>query len=127
MAIRAAWKSFCGFSNYRNVNGQSWTHYPSSMTHDNLCYTVDMDVDHHIWRVWADKLHRWGMNHLAATFMDAAGPLILVGAQVIYLLQPLMAGLVPDQHLQALAQTLEDPEQARSFTECLREESGHWT
>jgi hypothetical protein len=82
-----------------------------------------MDTNHHIWRVWANALYRWGLQNLVASFLEAAGPLTLIGAQVIYVGQPIMNGIVPDGHLNALTSMLEDDGQREEFVACLREET----
>ena len=75
----------------------------------------------HIWRVWADFLHRWGVDDLAVTLLEASGPLTVLGAQVVYVAQPALTGFFPAGHLQALAEVLEDSTQTQAFTNFLRE------
>jgi hypothetical protein len=82
-----------------------------------------MDTNHHIWRVWANALHRWGLQNLVASFLEAAGPLSLIGAQVIYIGQPILSGIVPAGHLDALTNVLEDDGQREEFVVYLREET----
>lgn len=79
-----------------------------------------MNSDQHIWHNWADTLHRWGLNDLAATFLDASGPLNLLGAQLVYLGQPILNQIVTDGQLHALANVLEDPKQTQAFSAYLR-------
>ena len=81
-----------------------------------------MDTNHHIWRVWTNNLHRWGLQNLVASFLEAAGPLALIGAQFVYVGQPILDTFVPAGHLQALAGVLEDDNQRQAFVACLREE-----
>lgn len=73
------------------------------------------------WRVWARELHRLKLETWAAAFLDAAGALTILGAQAIYMSQPLLNRALPESHLTALADLLEEPEQARSFARYLRE------
>jgi len=80
-----------------------------------------MDSNQHIWRVWVEKAHRWGFGAEIATLLEAAGPLTALGAQVIYLAQPLLSPLIPGSHLDILAELLEQPDQTRAFTAMLRE------
>jgi hypothetical protein len=82
-----------------------------------------MDSNQHIWRVWADRAHRWGLGDWAASLLEGVGPLSVLGAQAVYLAQPLLTPLIPEGHLDALANLLEEPEQARAFTAMLREEN----
>ncbi|MCI0520372.1 MAG: hypothetical protein L0Z70_08975 [Chloroflexi bacterium] len=82
-----------------------------------------MTTDQHIWRLWAEKLHRWGLGEMAASMMEAAGPVMLLGAQVIYLSQPFLGKSLPQGHLAAAARLLEEPERVRSFAAMLREDA----
>jgi len=80
-----------------------------------------MDVNHHIWHIWASNLHQWGVHELAATLLEAAGPLSTIGAQVVYLSQPLLSVFLPSEQLSALADMLDDTTQTRAFAIYLRE------
>jgi hypothetical protein len=66
-------------------------------------------------------VHAWGLEDLAAAALEATGPLHLAAAQLLYLGQPLLAGLVPADRLDALARWLEDPEAASALAGRLRE------
>jgi len=73
----------------------------------------------YIWRNWAARLHSWGLNNWAASFLEAAGPLTTIGAQLIYISQPVLGTFIPQRDLEALAEMLEEPEQRRGFTRFL--------
>ena len=75
----------------------------------------------HIWQGWADKLQRWGLSDAAASLLEASGPLSVLGAQIIYLSQPLLGAMMPPAHWKALANLLEEPAQSQSFATYLRE------
>lgn len=81
-----------------------------------------MKTDQHIWRVWARNLHRWGVNQWVAAILEAAGPLTFLGAQAVYLGQPLLMTAFPKDHIAALANLLEDSTQTRAFADILRED-----
>jgi hypothetical protein len=81
-----------------------------------------MNTDQHIWRVWASFLQRWGVEDMLVALLEAAGPLNILGAQVVYLGQPLMGRALPKDHLDALSRVLEDTSQMRAFVAYLREE-----
>lgn len=81
-----------------------------------------MDTNHHIWQVWSSNLHRWGLQSLVASFLEAAGPLALIGAQVVYVGQPILRDFIPAAHLRALAIVLEDNDLRDEFIDCLRKE-----
>jgi hypothetical protein len=74
-----------------------------------------------IWQTWSDRLKRWGMNEFAAAFLEASGPLNLVGAQLVYISQPVLSGIVPAGQINALASLLEEPERTEAFVKSLRE------
>ena len=80
-----------------------------------------MSVDRQTWYVWARNLHRWKMQEFVASFLEAAGPLNMFLAQVIYLGQPLFAGASREGSLQALASMLEDINETEAFVSYLRE------
>lgn len=80
-----------------------------------------MIANHYIWQVWANTLHRWGLEELVATLLEASGSLAWLGAQVVYLGQPLLDDLLPEGHLDALVGLLEDRQQAIEFVTFLKE------
>ena len=87
----------------------------------DLCYTVIMDADRHIWRIWANFLQRWGLKDLVASILEAAGPLTLLGAQMVYLGQPFFNKSFLEVHFTTLARLLEDSTQTQDFVAFLRE------
>lgn len=72
---------------------------------------------------WAVRLRRWGVHQFAAALLEASGPLNLIGAQLVYLGQPVLNGVFADRHLSTLAELLEDPGQTQAFIHHLREET----
>ena len=84
-----------------------------------------MEQNQHIWQSWAQILHRWGVKDLAATFLEALGPLNLVGAQMVYLGQPFLNLLLPQGHSDAFAHMLENPEETRAFVSVLRQSDNY--
>jgi hypothetical protein len=74
--------------------------------------------DQQIWQTWARTVHRWGVDHLVASFLEAAGPLTILAAQLIYIGQPFFQ----TDRLGALANLLEDPGNTRIFLEMLKAE-----
>jgi hypothetical protein len=81
-----------------------------------------MNFDHQMWDGWAQKLHRWGLDGFVASLLEAAGPLTVLGAQVVYILQPLFGRRASGRGMNMLAEMLEEPEQVRLFVHYLREE-----
>lgn len=89
-----------------------------------LCYTLSMNNNNlHIWRTWARSMYRWGVNDIVASFLEAAGPLTLLGAQIIYILHPLAVNQRFNNSLSVLADMLEKSEDTQVFINLLREES----
>lgn len=80
-----------------------------------------MDEDQQIWRSWASILQRWGVEQWAASILEAAGPLSVLGAQAVYLSAPLLKNILPTAQLETLARTLEDANRTQAFVSCLRE------
>lgn len=80
-----------------------------------------MERDRHIWRYWARNLQRWGLTKWVAALLEALGPLTIIGAQFIYVSQPLLSGSRPGEQLDGLARLLEDSSTTRAFIDYLRE------
>ncbi len=80
-----------------------------------------MNADQHVWRVWAGILQRWGVQDITVSLLESLGPLNMLGAQLLYFLQPLLAHASTFDHLQALADMLEDTQQTQAFIHYLRE------
>ncbi len=68
-----------------------------------------------------DSLHRWGLQNLVALLLEGLGPLTILGAQVVYIGKPMLQGILPADHIQALSDLLEDGDQAARFVAYLRE------
>ena len=86
-----------------------------------LCYTLLMQPIPQTWLSWAKKLDTLGVNELVASCLEAAGPLTILGAQVLYLGQPLLHAAWGEGAIEELAQTLEDTDQTQAFITLLRE------
>ena len=72
-----------------------------------------------IWKKWAKMLQRWGLQEITAVVLDAVKPLNILGAQVVYLVQPVFKQLAAKDHLEALANMLENPNQTQAFISLL--------
>lgn len=81
-----------------------------------------MSSDQQIWQIWAYNLHRWGLAGWVAAILEAAGPFTILAAQLVHLAQPLANKTMPNGHIQALAEMLEEPTQAHRFANLLRED-----
>lgn len=61
------------------------------------------------------------MEDLVAYLLEAAGPLTVIAAQLIYIGQPILRGLVPEKHLVVLSALLEDDVQRAAFVNYIRD------
>jgi hypothetical protein len=66
-----------------------------------------------------ETLRRQGLAELAAWALEAAGPLNLLGAQMLYIGQPFVSTST-GQGLRALAHLLEQEDEARVFAALLK-------
>jgi hypothetical protein len=94
----------------------------------NMCYThfkMQMDAVSEArasWLGWAEFLRRFGLEHLTAWAIEAAGPLTVLGAQALYLGGPFLRPVLSNGFVVALAGLLEDHAEAQAFATYLREE-----
>ena len=73
------------------------------------------------WINWARALQHWGIKDGVASLLEISGSLNILVAQLIYLGQPLVSGLVSPGSLNAIAKILENPEDRSEFISFLRE------
>jgi hypothetical protein len=66
------------------------------------------------WSRWAAKLQLWGLDRLVGWFMEAAGPLVILSAQLLYFGQPFLG-----QDANKLARLLESEQDSAIFAEYL--------
>ena len=66
-------------------------------------------------------LYKLRLQNLAATFLEALGPVNLVGAQLVYLSQPILSPFISQEQSQDLARILEDPSETEVFIKALRD------
>ena len=78
-----------------------------------------MDASRAYWPIWMDALHKKSLNELAAWVLEAAGPLNVLGAQVLYMGQPLVPSST-GRGLRALASLLEDENETGAFVALLK-------
>jgi hypothetical protein len=67
------------------------------------------------WLRWAETLRRYQLHELTASILEAGSPVALLGAQALYFGR----GLIASDQLTALAQTLEEEDEARAFASFL--------
>jgi hypothetical protein len=81
-----------------------------------------MSPERHIWATWARALHKWGLKPFAAWLIEASAPLHVLGAQLVYVGQPVLGLFWSDDQAASLAQVLERPEETSAFIEFLQED-----
>jgi hypothetical protein len=99
------------------------------MVISKLCYTDNrMQIEtisleaRSSWPRWADSLRRHGLENIAAWALEAAGPLTVLGAQILYLSGPFLRPGLADEQRDALADLLENQEEALAFATFLRKD-----
>ena len=92
-----------------------------------MCYTLRMDENMPVWASWTRALHRWGISEGVASLLEGTGSLSLLAAQVLYISQPLLSGVVSARSLRAFAQVLENPADKQEFVSFLRETTSSGT
>jgi hypothetical protein len=86
-----------------------------------MCYTLIMKENQPIWISWSRVFHRWGISEGVASVLEGAGSLSMLAAQILYLSQPLLSGMISTHSLQAFAKILENPAEKQAFVSFLRE------
>jgi hypothetical protein len=86
-----------------------------------LCYTFKVEEKYKFWRIWAGYLQRLGLDGFAAGLLEAAGPLSLIMAQLLYIGQPFFPSMAAQAQFHAFSELLEDCTETRSFIKFLRE------
>ncbi|MEN4011954.1 MAG: hypothetical protein AB1453_12170 [Chloroflexota bacterium] len=82
-----------------------------------------MHDNHALWLNWANNLRRYHLQDLAALFLEAAAPLRILAAQLLYAGIPLVDAFSPSRtSWLAMANLLEDSQESQSFIALLREE-----
>jgi hypothetical protein len=69
---------------------------------------------------WIKTLHKLRLHHLTATILEALGPINLLGAQLVYISQPVLSPLISQEQSDDIARILEDPSETADFITALR-------
>ncbi len=70
---------------------------------------------------WIQALYKLRLQNFAAAFLEALGPVNLLGAQLVYLSQPILSPFVSQDKSQDFARILEDPSETEIFIKALRD------
>lgn len=74
------------------------------------------------WSSWAGFLRRYGLENITAWFLEAAGPMILMGSQALSFGAPLLRPWLDENQEKALSVLLEDREATSAFATFLRQD-----
>ena len=69
---------------------------------------------------WIKTLYKLRLQNLTATILEALGPMNILGAQLVYLSQPVLSPFIDNDQSQYIAKILEDPSETTSFINALR-------
>jgi hypothetical protein len=69
---------------------------------------------------WIQALYKLRLQTFTAAFLEALGPVNLLGAQLVYLSQPILSPFISREESQDIARILEDPSETRNFVKALR-------
>ncbi len=78
-----------------------------------------MDMPRAYWPKWTETLRSLGLADLVAWVLEASGPINILGAQMLYISQPLVSKN-SSQGFNALATLLEQEDEARAFVAMLK-------
>ncbi|HSG43800.1 MAG TPA: hypothetical protein VLA72_11645 [Anaerolineales bacterium] len=73
---------------------------------------------HKNWHNWAETLQRYKLGGLASWLLEAGLPLNVLGAQMIYAVQPFVGG----KQIELIAHMLENEDELQAFRHFLRNE-----
>jgi hypothetical protein len=74
------------------------------------------------WKQWQEKLSQWKLQKLAVTLIESSGAFHPVIAQFLLLGQP-MFGQTTRNHIDALVELLEEPQECQAFIGFFQKES----
>jgi hypothetical protein len=69
---------------------------------------------------WIQTLYKLRLQNFIATLLEALGPVSVLGAQLVYLSQPVLSSFISQETSQDFAKILEDPAETASFIKALR-------
>ncbi len=72
------------------------------------------------WFIWARTLQQWGIDKGVASVLEAVGSLGILLAQLLYVSQPILSGVVSPHSIGSLAGMLESSAERQEFIMILR-------
>jgi len=88
----------------------------------DLCYTVNMEKNHQIWREWIERLHGWGLANIVVSFLQLSKPFHYLLAQAIFITKPFLSLIMTEKEISDYAALLEDENLLSEFTNYLEDE-----
>ena len=82
--------------------------------------TENVPISRVNWPRWADFLRRYGLENITAWFLEAAGPLVLLGSQAFSFGAPLLRPWLDEDSEKAVTALLEDREETTAFASFLQ-------
>jgi hypothetical protein len=73
------------------------------------------------WINWARTFEYWGIKDGVASLLEIGGSLNVLIAQILYLSQPILSGIISPGTLNSIALMLENPGDRREFITFLKE------
>ena len=69
---------------------------------------------------WIQTLYKLRLQNFFATILEALGPISILGAQLVYLSQPILSPFISPEQSRDFAKILEDPTETAVFVKALR-------
>jgi hypothetical protein len=76
-----------------------------------------------LWKKWSATLKAWQGLELTADLLEVGGPFSIIAAQMVYIGQPILSSILPNNELMGIANILEEPTLRQDFINFLREEN----
>lgn len=80
-----------------------------------------MNTSQATWQDWIQTIHSRGFASITASLLEAVTPLAIIGAQMIYISEPVLSPLFSPLKIHALANLLENQEDYQKFIYSLKE------
>jgi hypothetical protein len=79
-----------------------------------------MSTSQAVWQDWVAFLNKRGLGGLVASLLDAASPLALPGAQLIFIGEPVLSSFMAGAKIDAVTDLLEDNTAYQGFIAALK-------
>jgi hypothetical protein len=72
-----------------------------------------MQKNHHIWDMWVEQVHRWGVADISASVLQESSGFHVLIAQFLHISEPLINTYLSRNNIDALISIFENPEDSR--------------